>query len=48
MPTFIFAHRAPNGFSGSPDVGQHWADWFKRLGSNLVDPGNSVVERTTV
>jgi hypothetical protein len=46
--TFILAHRAPQGYRGSPEAMARWNAWFERLGTHLVDAGNPVFERAPV
>jgi hypothetical protein len=46
MSTFLIVHRAPKNYVGSADVMTAWNTFFEDLGSNLVDRGNPVFERS--
>jgi hypothetical protein len=48
MSKFIFSYRAPTSYTpGSANTIAAWMAWFGDLGTNLVDPGDQVVERAT-
>ena len=48
MHTYLLVHRHPENYIGTADTAAAWKTWFKQLGSQLVDPGNPVSERTPV
>ncbi len=48
MGTYLFVHRAPRNYVGSPEAAAQWAAWFEELGAALEDRGNAVFERQTV
>ena len=48
MNTYLLVHRHPENYTGTADTVAAWKTWFKQLGSQLVDPGNPVFERTPV
>lgn len=45
MPTFVFAYRAPSGYTRTPETAAAWWAWFESMGDQLVDPGKPVVSR---
>jgi hypothetical protein len=48
MNTYLLVYRHPENYTGTADTAAAWKTWFKQLGSQLVDPGNPVFERTSV
>lgn len=48
MPTFVFAYRAPRGYTPTPDTGMAWWSWFDSMGDAVVDLGKPVVARTAL
>lgn len=48
MSTFVFAYRAPEGATGSPDGIAEWRAWFEELGAAVADRGNPVFERSAL
>jgi hypothetical protein len=51
MAKFIFTYRQRTDYVPSqadPDVVTPWTKFFERIGSNVVDPGQPVFERTAV
>lgn len=48
MDTYLFVHRQPHGYSGSPGAAAAWEAWFRELGEALVDKGNAVLGNRSV
>ena len=48
MATYLFVHRQPLSYVGSPEAAAEWAGWFEQLGAALEDRGNAVFERQPV
>jgi hypothetical protein len=48
MAKFLFAYRAPVGYSGSPDGPERWRAWFKDLGSHVDEIGNPTFSGQTI
>lgn len=48
MDTYLFVHRQPHGYSGSPGAAAAWEAWFRELGEALVDKGNAVLSNRSV
>jgi hypothetical protein len=48
MSTYVIVNRAPTNYAGSADAITAWNAWFQRLGSNLVDRGNPVFQRSAL
>jgi len=48
MNTYLLVHRHPENYIGTAATAAAWEAWFNQLGSQLVDLGNPVFERTPV
>jgi hypothetical protein len=48
VSTFLFAYRAPQGFSFEPDMAADWNGWFESMGPRVKDVGNPIHERSVL
>jgi hypothetical protein len=49
MAKFLFTYRMPSDYvPGRPEVLAAWTAWFEGMGASLVDPGNPILESSTV
>src|SRR5260370_24454828 len=49
MAKFLFVHRVPQDYKpGEPKNVAAWEAWFESMGANRVDPGNAVIETSSL
>jgi hypothetical protein len=48
MSTFIFTHRAPKNFTGSPEGAAAVRAWFEHFGANLMARTDRALETSTL
>src|SRR5260370_1672157 len=49
MAKFLFVHRVPQDYKpGEPKNVAAWQAWFESMGANRVDPGNAVIETSSL